>query len=112
MSRYYKLVDKEVIPIDITDTRMSDCLKNNRILKTRLDDGRLVSTVFLSLDHNFGEGGPLVFETMVFCDSYSEEEVDRYSTYDEAVEGHWKMVRKYGGRRPHDVELDEELFKL
>jgi len=50
-----------------------------------------VSTVFLGLDHSFGEGPPLLFETMIFGgpeDGYQ----DRYSTWDEAIEGHKKAV--------------------
>ena len=49
-----------------------------------------VSTVFLGLDHSFGVGEPLLFETMIFGgehDSYQK----RYSTWDEAVKGHRKV---------------------
>lgn len=55
----------------------------------------LVSTVFLGLDHNFGEGKPLLFETMIFTgehDGYQE----RYSTWEEAVEGHKKACELAG----------------
>ena len=50
-----------------------------------------ISTVFLGLDHSFGEGPPLLFETMVFGGSLSGE-MDRYSTWDDAVGGHNAMV--------------------
>ncbi len=51
-----------------------------------------VSTVFLGLDHNFAdEGLPILFETMVFRDGDGEE-CERYSTWDEAEEGHKRMV--------------------
>lgn len=50
-----------------------------------------VSTVFLGTDHSFGDGPPLLFETMVFGLS-DEEPCDRYSTWDEAVAGHAAMV--------------------
>jgi hypothetical protein len=50
-----------------------------------------VSTVFLGLDHNFGEGGaPLLFETMVF--GLPGEDCRRYSTWAEAEEGHARIV--------------------
>ena len=52
-----------------------------------------VSTVFLGIDHNFGEGKPLLFETMVFGGKL-DEETERYSTWEEAVEGHNHMVEK------------------
>jgi hypothetical protein len=56
--------------------------------------GKRVSTVFLGLEHGFNQNGlPLLFETMVFPrDSYDEEYMERYTTWDEAVEGHWRAV--------------------
>ena len=58
--------------------------------------GRRVSTVWLGLDHSFGrEGPPLIFETMLFeRDSWSEEDVARHSTLEEAEAGHRRMVAK------------------
>lgn len=54
----------------------------------------IVSTVFLGIDHRvFNDGPPLLFETMVFGDYEDDNEV-RYSTWDEAVEGHQKMVER------------------
>lgn len=52
-----------------------------------------VSTVFLGLDHSFGDGPPLLFETMMFGGKLSDE-MDRYSTRAEALEGHEVMVRR------------------
>ena len=52
-----------------------------------------VSTVFLGLDHSFGSGPPLLFETMVFGGPLDQEQ-DRYSTWDEAVAGHAAMVAR------------------
>lgn len=64
---------------------------------TRLvEQGVVVSTVFLGLDHSFGGGPPLWFETMVFPeDSMREQEMDRCSTYDEAEAMHIRMVEKW-----------------
>lgn len=52
---------------------------------------KTVSTIFIALDHSFGHGKPLVFETMVFpeCDI-----VDRYSTRKQDIAGHKKWVKK------------------
>ncbi len=50
-----------------------------------------VSTVFLGLDHQFGNGAPLLFETMIFGgphDGYQQ----RYSTWDEAIDGHQRAL--------------------
>lgn len=38
-----------------------------RVARSTLTDGKVVSTVWLGLDHNFSRSGPpLIFETMVF----------------------------------------------
>lgn len=51
-----------------------------------------VSTVFLGLDHSFGDDGPpILFETMIFGGEHDEYQ-DRYATWDEAVDGHKKAV--------------------
>ena len=46
-----------------------------------------VSTVFLGMDHSFGGGPPLLFETMIFGGK-SDGYMDRYSTWQEAEAGH------------------------
>lgn len=69
---------------------------DRRVAKDVLADGKVVSTVFLGLDHNWGGGKPLIFETMVFSEIGGEEvDIERYSTEEEAVEGHKKMVKKW-----------------
>lgn len=50
-----------------------------------------VSTVFLGLDHNFGDGPPVFFETMVFGGPL-DGEGERYSTWQEAEAGHRAIV--------------------
>lgn len=50
-----------------------------------------VSTVWLGLDHSFGGGPPLIFETMIFGGRHSEEQW-RYSTEEEALTGHRAAV--------------------
>lgn len=69
-----------------------------KILKQEtLPNGRWISTVWLGLDHSFGDGPPLIFETMVFPSNgdLSEEDMDRYSTREEALVGHQRMVEKW-----------------
>lgn len=64
----------------------------NRIVQqVRLPSGIFVSTVFLGLDHNYGEGKPLLWETMIFGgrrDQYQE----RYSSKKEALDGHKRAL--------------------
>ena len=51
-----------------------------------------VSTVFLGLDHQWGDGPPLIFETMIFGGPKNQYQ-DRYSTYEEALAGHEKALK-------------------
>lgn len=62
---------------------------NNRIVEQTIIDGIRISTVFLGVDHSFLNGPPLLFETMVFGGEHDEYQI-RYSTWDEAYEGHHK----------------------
>ena len=50
-----------------------------------------VSTVFLGLDYQFGDGPPLLFESMIFGGAH-DQELARCSTWDEAEAQHIRMV--------------------
>jgi len=96
MSRphYYILVGRDVIPAISVMTWVRWFNEADRTV-ARTDLGyALVSTVFLGLDHNIlGEGPPKLFETLVFGGPLDGEMV-RYSTWDEAVEGHDAMLNR------------------
>lgn len=72
------------------------------LIKTLTSSG-MVSTVWLGLDHSFGtpdekKSGvrpPLIFETLVY--KGEEEIMYRYSTEEEAIQGHWRVVQEVGG---------------
>lgn len=52
-----------------------------------------VSTVFLGLDHSFiKKDVPILFESMIFEGPHNEYQ-RRYSTYDQALEGHNNLVK-------------------
>lgn len=51
-----------------------------------------VSTVFLGLDHAIS-GPPILFETMVFNGPMDGHQI-RYHTREEALAGHWEVVRQ------------------
>jgi len=57
-----------------------------------------VSTVWLGLDHNWGEGAPLIFETMVFAPGMVGIDQERHSTLAQAEKGHDVAVEKYRWR--------------
>jgi hypothetical protein len=42
--------------------------EDRRVAATVVDEHVNVSTVFLGLDHGFGRGAPLIYETMTFVD--------------------------------------------
>ena len=61
-------------------------------------DGYLVSTVHLGLNHAYGGGPHLTFETMIFLnDNYAdtefEEYQERYHTLEEAKAGHQEAIK-------------------
>jgi hypothetical protein len=65
--------------------------KIESVAKSEINDNR-ISTVWLGLDHNYFGGPPLVFETMVFDKDGKDIYMDRYTTWQEAEEGHQRAV--------------------
>jgi len=91
---YYILQGKKVVPIsDIREcSEFLSKIDNRRVAYTEISPESHVSTVFLCFDHSFTpDGPPILFETLVFGGEMADE-MARYSTWDEAVEGHEKMV--------------------
>lgn len=59
---------------------------------TELFDGAVsVSTVFMGLDMNFGEGKPMVFETTINGGIHNDKKW-HYGTLGDAKQGHWHAV--------------------
>lgn len=90
---HYKLVGKDAVPCELMEWA-EDFGKDRTVAKSRLENGpdtAVVSTVFLGLDHQFGDGPPMIFETMVFMPG-DEEPCWRYSTWSEAERGHAEAV--------------------
>ena len=65
---------------------------SKRLVGGKTKRGVRVSTVFLGLDHQYGEGDPLLFETMIFGGELDKDCV-RYSTMNQAREGHRVAVK-------------------
>lgn len=91
--------DRDGIPIDEDAwSRLRANYAYKRVARTTITDAADptktydVSTVWLGLDHAFGMGPPLIFETMVFGEGSSDLECERYSTEKQAREGHIAMV--------------------
>ncbi len=65
---------------------------SNRIVKQEDIGDVQISTVFLGLNNQFGNGPPLLFETMIFGGPHDQWQ-DRYSTWDEAAAGHERVAQ-------------------
>lgn len=76
--------------------------------KDELPNGLQVSTVWMGLDHNYGHNNrPLIFESMVFLPNTSDEqEMWRYSTWEEAERGHKMLVKKFKNYKTADQVLN------
>ena len=59
------------------------------------------STVWVGLDHDVLEtGSPVIFETLIFSDDeVLDGMMERYSTLEDAKEGHERMVEKARSER-------------
>lgn len=73
--------------------------KDRHVAETDLGTLGYVSTVWLGLNHAFGSGPPVIFETMIFGGPM-DEYMDRYSTEEEAKSGHEFAVQALMFYRP------------
>lgn len=108
-SHHYILDEnRQLISVGLLEwARWFEVFENRRVAETLTLTCR-ISTVFLGLDHQWGKGPPLVFETMVFdlteieyelkdgekFTGHEDLECFRYSTWDDAEAGHKATVRR------------------
>lgn len=99
--KYYVLEGQEIKPTSLKGYVNWMGTDPERHIGSTDVGGYWVSTVFLAIDHQFGDGPPLLFETMVFAKDPTTGKVDfmdlycdRCSTYEEAVAMHDKAVDK------------------
>lgn len=78
---------------EITADKVDWSGENRRVARTEITDKVLVSTAFLVINHNFGDGPPVLFETMVFGGPL-DQECERYNTEEEALAGHQRIVSR------------------
>lgn len=95
MSDKYILNGHEAVPVDdLYEWGAWFQTANRHIAQDEPLPGVRVSTVFLGLDHRYGgDGPPLIFESMVFGGEL-DQEMDRYSTWEEAERGHAAMIER------------------
>jgi hypothetical protein len=89
---HYVLRNREPVLVDLMTWARELKLGDRKVGATEVGEVR-ISTVFFGLDHQFGDGPPLLFETMVFGGPLDQETV-HYSTWKQAEEGHSEMVRR------------------
>jgi len=86
---HYKLDGKKPVPCDLTE--MAKVFESDRgVAQTKIGDVT-ISTVFLCIDHQFGDGPPVLFETMIFGGQF-DQYMQRYHTWEEAEAGHGYAV--------------------
>lgn len=94
LQRNYILVDREpVLEPDLLEwaRKFGSC---DRVVAQTEIEGGVISTVFLGLDHNWGAGPPLLFETMVFIDGESVL-CERCSTWKQAEAQHAYILAQW-----------------
>ena len=106
--RYYILnADGDPEPCDalLTWAAWMEANQQNRQVSDDYDEGDpekkiRVSTVFLGLDHrHFGEGPPILYETLVFGGAL-DGTMERYATREEAAIGHQEMCARVTAALP------------
>jgi hypothetical protein len=113
--RYYA---KDGNEMDLIEWAIKLANPKYKIIKQELVGEYQVSTVWLGLDHSYGIGPPLIFETMVFgfIDKQTTrrdtvDEGERYSTVYEAEEGHARYVKKWEERVVEEYARKREKKK-
>lgn len=90
MSDHYILDGKTPIATDLMTWAGWYETADRIVAKDDFGDMR-ISTVFLGLNHNYDDGPPLLFETMIFGGPHDDYQ-ERYATWDEAEAGHGRAL--------------------
>ena len=94
MSDHYILDGHKPVKCDLmTWGRWFEKADKARIVKQEKTGDVEVSTVFIGIDHQWGKGPPLLFETMIFGGPHDQYQ-ERYSTWEEAELGHALAVER------------------
>jgi hypothetical protein len=96
VKRGYYILDAEGRPAAVDLLQWGRWFENaNRVIDyTEITSEVRVSTVFLGVDRRlWGDGPPLLFETMIFGGPLNENQW-RYASRDDALTGHAAAVRK------------------
>lgn len=91
------ILDEQGAPLEVRDVaEWGEWFTRERriVSQTQIGEKVLVSTVFLGMNHRFGEDGPpLLWETMIFGGPLNEAQ-ERYASLPDARAGHKVMCRQ------------------
>lgn len=95
MGRWYTLDENNKPVVADSVIEAVEWLEENperKALNQDYIDDVFISTVFLGLDHAWIPGGnPVLWETMIFGGEHDQYQ-ERYTSYEDAVEGHQKAL--------------------
>jgi len=87
--------NKNVVKCSVEDFEKWVSIPGNKIIKQEYCRNFKISTVFLGMDHSYNSNISLWFETMIFNENDQDVYCERYTTYDQAVEGHEYSKRAF-----------------
>ena len=93
MSNYVLKDGKPVIEPNILKwAKWFESSDEERVLrKDKIDGDVEVSTVFLGLDRSFGDGPPVLWQTMIFGGPHDQFQ-ERYTSEAKAIAGHMRAI--------------------
>lgn len=95
MRHLYYILDEDKNPIECDMMTWAKMFNQDRHVAQHVIDidgvSVRISTVFLGLDHSWGDGPPILFETMIFGGEHDQYQ-ERYSTWHDAWKGHYKAI--------------------
>jgi hypothetical protein len=117
VSFYYRLLENGSVEeiADPVDPAIASAQIGKRIVlskPTAYEVPMPVSTVFLAIDHNYGRGNPILFETMLPGLGSEQSEIRRYFTIEEALDGHIKAAREVWPNGDLTTELGPEAMRV
>lgn len=110
---YWILAEDGKTPVQTDDIEVwARCMGNEATKRVAYDYSNCmnisVSTVFLGIDHGYGDGAPVLFETMIFGGKHHEWQ-QRYCTWEEAELGHQEACDLSGIKRKLVTWIDGQL---
>ena len=98
MNKHYILDGHKAVSVDLVTWAKWFERAKRHVAQSENEAKVRVSTVFLGLDHSFGSGPPLLFETMIFGGEHDQYQ-KRCTTWEQAEEMH-KTACEIAGIKP------------